>query len=189
MKRTSLTHPLQIAAIPAGNACGRVGITFCPGKYDEQAMTGYWNRDLPIDMDAIRDWGAAAVVTLLEEHELVLLGVERLGEEVIKRGMQWFHLPIADVSTPDEEFESQWKSAGGALRDLLRDGCDVLVHCRGGLGRAGTIGARLLIELGMDPVTAINRVRSVRPGAIETLEQESYVLKLSGLQTSQATEK
>ncbi len=59
---------------------------------------------------------------------------------------------------------------------LLRKGRDVLVHCKGGLGRAGTIAARLLIELGMEPATAIDRVRAVRPGAIETPEQKQYVL-------------
>src|ERR1700726_4324710 len=48
-------------------------------------------------------------------------------------------------------------------------GSDVLVHCRGGLGRAGTIASRLLIELGMVPETAIARVRAFQPGAIEKL--------------------
>src|SRR4030088_1550456 len=80
MKRTSLTHPLQIAAVTAGSEFGRIGITFCPGKYDVHAMTGEWDRDLALDLDTIRDWGAAAVVTLLEPKELVLLRVERLGE-------------------------------------------------------------------------------------------------------------
>ena len=176
MKRTSLTHPLQIAALSAGPTFGRVGITFCPGKYDRHAMSGYWERDLSRDLDAIRDWGAVAVVTLVEPNELVALRVEHLGEEVLRRKMLWFHLPIIDVSTPDEGFERQWVSAGAALRSLLRSGRDVLVHCRGGLGRAGTIGARLLIELGMEPAIAIRRVRAVRPGAIETGEQEKYVL-------------
>jgi ADP-ribosyl-[dinitrogen reductase] hydrolase len=176
MKRTSLTHPLEIAAISAVPAFGRVGITFCPGKYDRHAMSGCWNRDLSLDLDAIRDWGAAAVVTLVEPKELILLRVERLGEEVLRRRMLWFHLPIVDESTPDEGFERQWEVAGDQLRTLLRSGRDVLVHCRGGLGRAGTIGARLLIELGMDPATAISQVRAVRPGAIETREQEKYVL-------------
>lgn len=40
-------------------------------------MTGGWDRDLNRDLDAIRDWGAAAVVTLLEPKELTLLRVER----------------------------------------------------------------------------------------------------------------
>jgi ADP-ribosyl-[dinitrogen reductase] hydrolase len=88
--------------------------------------------------------------------------------------MSWLHLPIADVPTPDERFGQEWDVAGEELRSILRSGSDVLVHCRGGLGRAGTIAARLLVELGMDPATAIASV--VRPGAIETSDQEKFVL-------------
>ncbi len=178
MKRTSLTDPLQIASISAGPALGRVGITFCPGKYDPCAMSGHWDRDLKLDLDAIQKWGARAVVTLVEEKELALLRVERLGDEVRRRDMRWFHVPIADVSTPDEGFERQWGVDGNELRALLRDGCDVLVHCRGGLGRAGMIAARLLIEFGTEPTIAIRDVRAARPGAIETVEQERYLLGL-----------
>src|SRR5882672_10158358 len=120
MKRTSLTHPLQIAVVTAGAEFGRVGITFCPGKYDRHAMTGEWDRDLSLDLDTVRDWGAAAVVTLLEPKELTLLRVERLGEEVLRRNMLWFHLPIVDVSTPGEQFEQEWDVAGEELRSMLR---------------------------------------------------------------------
>ena len=56
MKKTSLTHPLQIATISAGSKFGRVGITFCPGKYDRHAMSGEWNRDLALVLNTIRDW-------------------------------------------------------------------------------------------------------------------------------------
>jgi ADP-ribosyl-[dinitrogen reductase] hydrolase len=138
-------------------------------------MNGYWDRDLALDLDAIRDWGAAAIVTLLEQYEFALLRVERLGEEVLRRRMLWFHLPIVDVSIPDERFERDWDVAGGELRAILRSGRDVLVHCRGGLGRAGTIAARLLVELGMVPSEAVALVRAARQGAIETLRQERYV--------------
>ena len=183
MRRTSLTHPLQIAVVTAGPDFGRIGITFCPGKYDRNAMTGYWDRDLALDLDAIRDWGAAAVVTLLEPRELTLLRVARLGEEVIRRNIRWFHLPIVDVSIPDDKFEQEWVIAGEELRSLLRRRLDVLVHCRGGLGRAGTIAARLLVELGMAPTTAIANVRAVRPGAIETVDQEEFVRKIRAART------
>jgi ADP-ribosyl-[dinitrogen reductase] hydrolase len=146
-------------------------------------MSGSWDRDLSLDLDAIQVWGAAAVVTLIvEPHELTLLRVEQLGQEVCRRGMSWFHLPITDGSTPDEGFERQWVTAGDHLRSLLRSGRDVLVHCRGGLGRAGTTGARLLIELGIEPCSAIRSVRAVRPGAIETLGQEQYVLAIGANQ-------
>ena len=88
--------------------------------------------------------------------------------------MRWFHLPIVDVSVPDERFEQEWDLAGKELRSLLRRRLDVLVHCRGGLGRAGTIAARLLAELGMEPKQAIASVRAVRPGAIENSDQEDF---------------
>jgi ADP-ribosyl-[dinitrogen reductase] hydrolase len=141
-------------------------------------MTGAWDRDLNCDLDTIRDWGAAAVVTLLEPEELKLLKVERLGEEVLRRNMSLFHLPIVDVSTPGERFEQEWDIAGKELRSILRSGSDVLVHCRGRLGRAGTIAARLLVELDLEPAMAIASVRRVRPGAIETSDQEKFVLNI-----------
>ena len=176
--RTSISHPLQIAAVQAGQLFGRIGITFCPGKFDPQAMSGAWNRDLELDLDAIRDWGAAAIVTLIEQHEFKLLRVERLGEEVQRRNMTWFHLPIVDVQIPDAGFEDAWRDNGKKVRALLRDGRDVVVHCRGGLGRAGTIASRLLIEFGMNPEAAMREVRQVTPGAIETSAQENYVRAL-----------
>jgi ADP-ribosyl-[dinitrogen reductase] hydrolase len=178
MQKTSLSHPLQIAVVTAGPEFGRVGITFCPGKYDQRSMSGYWDRDLSLDLDTIRNWGASAVVTLMETKELTLLRVECLGEEVLRRDLLWFHLPIVDVSIPDERFEQEWDVAGKELRSILRRRLDVLVHCRGGLGRAGTIAARLLVELGVEPTKAIASVRTVRPGAIETSDQEKFILDI-----------
>lgn len=173
--RTSRSHPLQIAAIPAGAGMGRIGVTFCPGKTQLSAMSGAWDRDLATDLDAVRDWGAAAVVTLIEAHELTALQVEGLGDGVRARHMDWLHLPIRDVSVPDAAFECAWQHAGPGLRARLRRGFDVVVHCKGGLGRAGTVAARLLAELGMAPEAAIQAVRAVRPCAIETAAQERHV--------------
>jgi ADP-ribosyl-[dinitrogen reductase] hydrolase len=179
MKRTSITHPLQIAAVSAGRNIGRIGITFCPGKFDRNAMTGIWDRDLSLDLEAILEWGASAVVTLIEPKEFTLLRVDTLGAEVKKRGMTWFHLPIVDVSTPGKDFELRWKVEGAEILSMLRTGRSVVVHCRGGLGRAGTISARLLVELGVAPPIAVAQVRAIRPGAIETPAQERYVLNLA----------
>lgn len=174
--KTSHTHPLQIAEIPVGHGLGRIGVTFCPGKKDPAAMSGAWDRDLGLDVEAIRAWGASAVVTLVEDHELELLRVPALGKAVRERHMAWLHLPIRDVSVPTQKFEVQWAQVGPGLRHRLASGFDVLVHCRGGLGRAGTIASRLLTELGWDPARAIEAVRAVRPGALETTAQEAYVL-------------
>jgi ADP-ribosyl-[dinitrogen reductase] hydrolase len=48
VRRTSITHPLEIAVVTAGPPYGRIGITFCPGKYDQHAMSGHWDRDLAL---------------------------------------------------------------------------------------------------------------------------------------------
>jgi hypothetical protein len=37
------------------------------------------------------------------------------------------------------------------------------------------ISARLLVESGVEPETAIERVRTARPGAIETRQQAAWV--------------
>jgi ADP-ribosyl-[dinitrogen reductase] hydrolase len=176
--RTSASHPLQIASISVGSGKGKIGITFCPGKKQPDAMTGGWDRSLEIDLDAIAAWGAAAIVTLVEDHEMASLGVPDLGHAARQRHMAWFHLPIQDVSIPSARFEAAWADAGEGLRARLRDGFNVLVHCKGGLGRAGTVGARLLVELGMPPEEAIAAVRKARTGAIETIEQELHVKAL-----------
>ena len=55
-------------------------------------------------------------------------------------------------------------------------GRKVLIHCRGGLGRSGMIAVRLLVEMGEKPADAIKQVRAARPGAIESSDQEKYVL-------------
>jgi len=114
----------------------------------------------------------------LEPQEFAFLRVPKLGEEVARRNMSWFHLPIADGGTPDDQFEHRWDTDGEKLRSMLKKGSDVLVHCRGGLGRSGTIAARLLVELGTEPTTAIAMVREVRPGAMEAPNQESFVMNI-----------
>jgi len=183
--RTSTSHPLLIAEVQPFADAGRIGITFCPGKVQPSAMSGSWHRDLGLDLDAVADWNAASVVTLVEDHELQTLQVTTMGTEVQARHMRWHHLPISDFSTPDAEFERQWDAVGEGIRSQLRAGFNVLVHCKGGLGRAGTIAARLMIELGTTPKDAVVAVRSTRPGAIETSAQLAYVMGLKAVAEAQ----
>ncbi|MCJ2085126.1 cyclin-dependent kinase inhibitor 3 family protein [Methylobacterium sp. E-005] len=175
--RTSITHPLRIATIIVGENGGRVGITLCPGKVDPSSVGGPWKRDLTADVEVIRSWGASYVLTLLESHEFDLLRVRALPETVREAGMVWLHAPIPDVFIPGPAFEGAWKTIRPRLTERLREGGSVVVHCRGGLGRAGMVAAKLITIMGEDPRRAIERVRDVRPGAIETPEQEVYVLR------------
>ncbi len=180
MTRTPLTsgsHPLLIQPVttPGG---GRIGMTLCPGKHHPGGLAGDWRRDLAMDLDTVRDWGAVAVITLMEEHELTRFNVAAIGAEVVARGMAWLHLPIPDGGTPDAAFDAAWPAAAARLHAWLRDGRSVLLHCRGGLGRTGTVAARLLVELGTPPEDAAAAVRAARAGTIENAAQLAYVRRL-----------
>jgi len=178
-RRTGASHPLRIDALGAGDAGGCIGITFCPGKKGPGDAGFLWDRDLQLDLDAVAAWKPDAIVTLLEAHECRELGVVDLGDRIRSRGIEWLHLPVPDVQPPGPAFDAGWQAAGPTLNALLRSGGRVLVHCRGGLGRAGTVAARLLVELGASPAEAVRRVRGARPGAIETRGQEDYVRGLT----------
>ncbi|MDZ7752652.1 MAG: cyclin-dependent kinase inhibitor 3 family protein [Gammaproteobacteria bacterium] len=173
--RTSSTHPLEIATLklPGG---GRLGLTFCPGKHDPHAMTGPWERDLDTDLAAITAWGATTLVTLMETPELIYLRVADLGTRAKAHGLTWHQLPIPDVSIPGEDFEAAWPAASADLHRRIQEGEGIVIHCRGGLGRTGLVAARLLIEQAERPEKALRRVRESRPGAVETPEQEEFVL-------------
>jgi protein-tyrosine phosphatase len=177
--RTSTTDPLKIASLALGTHGGRLGVTLCPGKHAPSLLAGPpWARDLSADVQAIKAWGAAAVLTLLEPEELLALQVADLGAVVRSAGMVWHHQPICDGQAPDASFMRQWPALRSDLLAVLQQGGSVLVHCRGGLGRAGTVAvaALLAIETGMAPAAAIAAIRAVRPGAIETAVQEAFVM-------------
>jgi ADP-ribosyl-[dinitrogen reductase] hydrolase len=173
--KTSESHPLRVDFVKPLSAPGKIGMTLCPGKHQDDGISGKWRRDLASDIRSIIDTGATALVTLVESHELDYLHVPHLGQQCQGAGLEWHHLPIEDQCAPDEPFELLWAQVGVKLRTSLRDGEVFVLHCMGGLGRAGTIAARLLVELGESPESAIERVRDARRGAIETRVQEDYV--------------
>ena len=176
MVKTSETDPIRVATVTPGADHGRIGITLCPGKTDPAGISGAWARDLGADLDAIERWGATAVVSLITDEEMDCLGVRGLAAAVRERHMEWWHAPIPDGRPPGPDFEDRWAAVGEALRDRLRAGFDILVHCKGGLGRAGTVAARLLVEFGASADDAVRRVREARsPHAVETRSQEAHV--------------
>ena len=177
--RTSESHPLRITAMTLGDGRGRIGFSQCPGRIDRYAISGPWKRDLDTDLDAIQRWGATAVVSLITHEEIPDLKVHDLPRAVRDRHMEWWHAPIPDGEAPEQDFEHAWKATGESIRNRLRLGFDVLLHCRGGLGRAGTITARLLVELGVQPDDAIRRVRDAREWTIENDSQLAHVRQCS----------
>lgn len=145
-----------IYSVRVGN--GTVALSPLPGR------GGGYARDLGV----IRDWQPDLVISMTAEAEMQQEGADGFGDDLRACNIEWMHLPIADFGTPSPATDTDWiKVSAAATRILSREG-RVLVHCRGGCGRSGMIALRLMVEHGESPETALNRLRAVRPCAVET---------------------
>lgn len=175
MIKTSTSHPLQIASCPTRNG-GAIGLSLCPGKWQRDALSGEWQRDLESDISVIAAWGADVVVTLIEMSEMRDLRVTEMRDVFTRAGMRWLHHPLPDGTAPTTYWVDQWMHDRASIHSLLAEGGRVFVHCKGGLGRAGLLAAILLVDDGKSADDAIAEVRRRRSaGAIETREQEDFV--------------
>ena len=169
-----LQGPLHIDVLRLA-AGGAIGMTHCLGRCTRDAAGRDWQRRLDDDVLAVRDAGYATVVTLLADDELARHGVPGLRASVQAAGLRSLQLPIADYGVPDAAVLQDWNAALPGLVAQLQQPGQVLVHCAGGFGRTGMVVAMLLKALGEESEEAMARVRSVRPGTVETAEQEAFV--------------
>ncbi|GEM_PF-611500 len=174
--KTSQSHPLLVAEILLPKNI-KIGLSFCPGKTQPHAMSGPWKRNLETDLEVIQSLNYDVVLTLIEDFEFQELKVEDLQSEAVRdSGMDWLWSPIVDQSTPTHANYT-------VLMDVLQRveaGDSIFIHCKGGLGRAGTIAAWLLTHFGRSGHEAIAEVRNVRPGAIENDNQEYWAIRNAG---------
>ena len=176
--RTSQSHPIAIEWISHDLFDGEIGITLCPGKYQPVSWSGGWNRNLDTDILAIHEAGATKVVSLVEDVEMAILRVPGLGDAVISQGMDWYHLPFPDTTAPDNKWMEQFMLVRSQLIESIKEGEKIVIHCKGGLGRAGTVAAILLNELGLEMSDAISLVRKVRSSDCINPTQEEFLLSL-----------
>lgn len=180
--RTSTTNPIRVdwvdlASVPrlrgVAAASGRLGMTFLPGKQRDGWSGLHW-RDLAADVARLRgEVGVDALLLLVEDHELEAAGVPDIEAVTTGEGIDLVRFPIVDTQvTPDRD--GLRLTLDDALARLVA-GQSVVVACRGGLGRTGTIVGCLLRDGGLDPGAAIALTRASRKHTIETGAQEQFV--------------
>lgn len=89
-------------------------------------------------------------------------------------GLLVLHVPMEDMQPPDQEDLDRCISA---IHRAHERNMGVAVHCGAGMGRTGVVLACYLVAKGQSPQNAIARVRRLRPGSIETDEQEESILE------------
>ncbi|HTU48544.1 MAG TPA: dual specificity protein phosphatase family protein [Bryobacteraceae bacterium] len=144
-----------------------------PGKLALAARPrgGEWLED---EMTSWRAAGVDAVVSLLTPEEEKDLGLSNEGAEAKANGVEFISFPILDRQVPDSS--SELTRTLDKIDTELTKGKNVLVHCRQGVGRAGLVGACLLLTKGLDAETALRRLSASRGATIpETLEQRRWI--------------
>jgi atypical dual specificity phosphatase len=87
-------------------------------------------------------------------------------------GLMLVHVPMIDMQppTPDEI-----DKALAAIQGAHGNNMGIAVHCGAGLGRTGVVLACYFVTKGLSAANAIARVRRLRPGSVETDEQERAI--------------
>ncbi|GAA2364050.1 hypothetical protein Cme02nite_39510 [Catellatospora methionotrophica] len=131
------------------------------------------------EMANLRGNGVDVVVSALTAPENDALGLRGEDEAVRAAGMRFVSFPIPDFGVPDF---AAYRELTGRLAEEVAEGRFVLVHCRGGIGRATVVAGGVLIRLGAsaaDAVAAIGAARGI-PGP-ETEPQRAILARLAGL--------
>ena len=177
--RDSVDYPIAVDWVKTdiGTRGGKVGCTFAPGKKARSMFGKPWKRDVDLDLDRLRSYhNCTALVSLIEEFELAKLQIPNLVSAAQERGIAIYRSGIVDGHIPTME---QAKGIVQFAKALSLSGQNVVFHCKGGLGRAGTLCACTLIALGHPPKEAIQMTRTARKGAIETAIQEKFIFQFA----------
>ena len=156
---------------------GCLGLGCCPGYRLTPLAVIRQPGSLSEDLALIAAWNPRFMLSLMEEDDLAAVGapVKVLADDLAALGVEWLHLPISNLRPPDEKFEIAWVDLWPRLDKEFQKGGRVFIHCYAGLGRTGTVASLILMHYGMSARDAIQAVRAVRPGSIETVGQEHYL--------------
>jgi atypical dual specificity phosphatase len=118
----------------------------------------------PDDLVWLRQQGIELLISLTEDPPR--------RDWVDDAGLLLFHVPLIDMEPPAQEDLDRCVSAIARAHDR---NMAVAIHCGAGLGRTGVVLAAYFVHKGLTAKNAIARVRRLRPGSIETDEQEQAI--------------
>lgn len=116
------------------------------------------------DLAGLHALGVSRLVSLTEEPYPA--------ERLTPYGIEGLHFPIVDMGVPDTA-SALWlcRIIDGWLSSQRR----VVLHCKAGLGRTGTMLACMQVFRGQGAVAAVHRVRAINPLYIQSEAQLGFV--------------
>ena len=94
--------------------------------------------------EAMKQAGVTIVLTLLQEHE----GAEYIGKKAAAIRIEWLWFPFSASKPLDGEEKVKVYSLFSNLKELLKAGERIYIHCSAGIHRTGMITYGLLRYLG-----------------------------------------
>ncbi|KAE9401597.1 phosphatases II [Gymnopus androsaceus JB14] len=150
----STSSPSQSTAAPSF-LLGNLFLSSCPGKKVRlqgpvKGRSGVC-RDLSTDLQRMKDLGVGCVVCCLDDTELEFLGAPwpEYQSAASKIGLDVLRLPTPEGLAPSLSPDLLDKELTTLIQNYTLRGIPVLVHCRGGVGRAGVISACWISKLGL----------------------------------------
>ena len=125
---------------------------------------GFDSDELESDLSELVSHGIRSVVSL------TALGLDEAA--LSRRDVMYLHLPIEDMHPPSIDDVCNFMAFVLAREE---EGRAIAVHCGAGLGRTGTMLACYLVYNGRGAEESVQRLRELRPGSVETDDQEALV--------------
>ena len=127
------------------------------------------------DIAALKAEGIHTVVSLLEADELIAEGLEHEAQLCEESNLQYLNFPIEDHQVPDDRDAAM--AFIHSLKDELNQGKNIAIHCRGGVGRTGTLAAALMFACDLQPEDIFERLHKARGKPMPTTDaQRAWVL-------------
>lgn len=124
--------------------------------------------DGPEDLAWLRKQGVDVVISLSEDPPS--------SRWINDAGLMLVHTPVTDMEAPTQ---AQLDRGTAAILRANEKNMGVVVHCTAGMGRTGVLLACYFVTKGLSARDAIARVRRLRPGSVETDEQEEAVAEFA----------
>jgi atypical dual specificity phosphatase len=122
------------------------------------------------ELQWLRQQGIEVLISLTEEPPW--------RQWVNEAGLMQVHVPVIDMQPPTQE---QLEMSITTISRAHERQMGVGIHCGAGLGRTGVVLACYFVTKELSAKNAVARVRRLRPGSIETPEQEEAVMEFARL--------
>jgi protein-tyrosine phosphatase len=148
-----------------------------PGKLAISARPrgGDW---LDLEVEGWRKQGVDIVVSLLIDAENEEFGLQKEAVTAEQSGIRFYSFPIEDRGVPSSK--NGLDRLVAQLGSLIRQGKNLAIHCRQGIGRSSLVAAAVLLAAGDDLNDSLQEIRDVRGLEVpETSQQREWLMQFA----------